>query len=170
MEDKWGPTHEVQLESGTAAKARLHTVIQYDQEWPKTGVKPHLPTTTSTSALPESGGEADQRLNETKYDWTLRKPTETITDKGGLEVKSRTAYNFASGLPTEISLPAKPEGGDAHTTKIIYYSLTSCSAAKPGYYGLPCKVKPATQPGTEGQPELLVKRSLPTRRSGHRPK
>jgi RHS repeat-associated protein len=158
LEDEWGPTHEVQLESGTSAKARLHTFIYYDQGWPGTGVKPHLPTTTSTSALIEGGGEADQRLVETKYDWTLRLPTETIVEKGGIELKTHTAYN-SYGQLTETRQPESKEAGDAYSTKIVYYSaISGCGALKTGYYGLPCEVKPGKQPGTEGQPEIVVKK------------
>jgi RHS repeat-associated protein len=158
MEEEWGPTHEVQLENGTTANARLHTVIQYDQGWPETGLKPHLPTTTSTSAKLESGAEADTRLTEAKYDWTLRLPTETIVEKSGLESISRIAYN-SYGQVTETRQPASKEAGDAYSTKIVYYSvLSGCGALKTGYYGLPCEVKPGKQPGTEGQPEIVVKK------------
>jgi RHS repeat-associated protein len=159
MQEEWGPTHEVQLESGTSAKARLHTVVQYEDAkhgWSGTGVNPHLPTATSTGALLESGGEADTRLTETNYNWTLRLPTETIVEKGGLESISRTAYN-EYGQVTETRQPASTEAGDAHSTKIVYYSFGTCISLNTGYYGLPCEVKPGKQPGTEGQPEIVVK-------------
>ncbi len=164
MHEEWGPLHEVRLESGETVNARLHTIVQYDEGWPGSGVKPHLPTRTTTGAsIPGQGIDADQRVIETKYDWTLRQPTETIVDPQGLKLTTRVAYDKDSGLPTERSLPAKPGGGDAHTTKIIYYSSVSnpedsaCSN-NPAWANLPCKVKPAAQPGTEGQPELLVTR------------
>ncbi len=162
MLEEWGPTHAIQLESGkTAPKARLHTTIRYDEGWPETGLKPHLPTRTTTGAsIPGEGKDADQRVSETKYDWTLRKPTETITDAEGLKLKTRIAYDATTGLPTERSLPAKPEGGDAHTTKIYYYThdsspVNGCQHVD-GFAGLPCEKTPAAQPGTSGQPELLV--------------
>jgi RHS repeat-associated protein len=164
MLEEWGPTHSIRLESGTIApKARLHTTIRYDEGWPGIGLKPHLPTRVTTGAsIPGEGVDPDQRVTETKYDWTLRKPTETIIDPeaGGLKLRTRTAYDSTTGLPTEHSLPAKPEGGDAHTTKIYYYthdtSPESYCQHVDGLAGLPCLVKPAAQPGTEGQPELLV--------------
>jgi RHS repeat-associated protein len=164
MLEEWGPTHSIRLESGTTApKARLHTTIRYDEGWPGTGLKPHLPTrVTSGASIPGEGVDADQRVTETKYNWTLLKPTETIVDpeSGGLKLHTRIAYDADTGLPTERSLPAKYEGGDAHTTKIYYYTHDSspesyCEHAN-GFAGLPCLVKPAAQPGTEGQPELLV--------------
>ncbi len=81
-----------------------------------------------------------------------------------MKLTTRVAYDTTSGsgLPTERSLPAKPSGGDAHTTKIIYYSAgsspDSACANNPGWANLPCKAVPAAQPGTAGQPELLVTR------------
>jgi RHS repeat-associated protein len=168
MEEEWGPLHKVTLESGETKEARLHTVVQYEdakEGWNGTGTNPHLPTKESTGASFFAGGEdADQRSTETKYDWTLRLPKETIVDSapGGLQLKTRIAYNEL-GQVTERSLPAKPTGGDAHTTKTIYYTagenpLDAACANSPGYAGLPCKVGPAKQPEAKGLPELLVTR------------
>jgi RHS repeat-associated protein len=163
MLEEWGPTHAIRLESGkTIPKARLHTTIRYDEGWPGTGLKPHLPTRVTTGAsIPGEGIDADQRVTETKYDWTLLKPTETITDpEGELKLHSRIAYDPATGLPTERSLPSGYKGGDAHTTKTYYYTHDSspiplCEHAN-GFAGLPCEKAPAAQPGTPGLPELLV--------------
>jgi RHS repeat-associated protein len=169
--EEWGPLHKVRLESGETKTARLHTTIQYEdakEGWPGIGPDPHLPTRTTTGAsIPGQGTDADQRVTETKYNWTLRKPIETITDpgEGHLQLKSRTAYDPSTGLPIESSLPAKPGGGDAHTTKTYYYSNDSVSGLdycshKQGLAGLPCVTTPASQPSTEGQPELLVTKYL----------
>lgn len=172
MREEWGPMHQVRLESGETKQAQLHTTIQYEdaqEGWPGTGPNPHLPTRVTTGAkIPKVGTDADQRITETKYDWNLRKPTETLVDPGTghLNLKSRTAYDPVTGLLTERSLPGKPEGGDAHTTKIKYYTgeiEQECGFGKQGgheegYVGLPCKVYPAAQPGTAGQPELLITR------------
>jgi RHS repeat-associated protein len=169
MREEWGPTHAIRLESGTTVpKARLHTVVQYEdakEGWPGTGTNPHLPTRTTTGAsIPGEGIDADQQVSETKYNWALRQPTETIVDPGTgshLNLHTRIAYDPTTGLPTERSLPAKPEGGDAHTTKTIYYTsgtnpLDPACGNNPGYANLPCRKLPAKQPGTAGQPELLV--------------
>jgi RHS repeat-associated protein len=164
MQEEWGPLHQVLLESGEAVKARMHTTIQYEDAkngWPGTGPDPHLPTRETTGAsIPKQGTDADVRVTETKYDWKLRQPTETISDALGMKLTTRVAYDEVSGLPIERSLPAKPGGGDAHTTKIIYYSAgsspDSACANNKGWASLPCKVMPAAQPGTEGQPELLI--------------
>jgi YD repeat-containing protein len=67
-------------------------------------------------------------------------------------------------LPIESRLPAKPEGTDAHTTKIVYYSAQeqspeSACRNKPAWANPPCKVLPAAQASpVEGNPQLLVKR------------
>jgi RHS repeat-associated protein len=165
LAQEWGPMHKVRLESGSTAQAQLHTTIQYNEGWPGTGVNPHLPTRVTTGAkIPKEGKDADQRVTETKYDWTLRKPTETIVDPSGLNLHTRLAYDSSTGLPTERSLPAKSEGGDARTTKTLYYNTseknTECGIKAPGNYqqglaGLPCKTYPAAQPGGT-LPELLV--------------
>lgn len=166
LQEELGPLHQVKLESGSIVQARLHRTVQYNdlaEGWSGTGTNPHLPTSETTAAYIGPGNEADQRTSQTKYNWTLRQPTETITDPLGMNLKTRVAYDATSGLPTERSLPAKPEGGDAHTTKTIYYTGThdehnSLCDDSPGYANLPCETMPAAQPGTPGQPELLVTR------------
>jgi len=167
LQQEWGPMHLIRLpETGETKQAQLHTTIQYEdtkEGWNGTGTNPHLPTRVTTGAkIPKVGTDADQRVTETKYDWTLREPIETIVDpgEGHLNLKTRIAYNKETGLITERSLPAKTSGGDAHTTKTIYYSSNGegdddCKN-KPAFAGLPCKVLPASQPATPGQPELLV--------------
>lgn len=164
MQEEWGPTHQVELESGSLVQARVHKTVQYDAAWPGTGVKPHLPTREVVGAsVVGQGVDADQRVTDTKYNWTLRKPTEAIVDPLGLNLRTRTAYDPESGLPTERSLPENPEGGDARTTKTIYYTAganpqdSACANSK-DWAGLPCKTMPAAQPGTPGQPDLLVTR------------
>ena len=167
MLESLGPLHKVRLESGSTVEARARTVVQYDQNAPKPPEgtpMPHLPTTETTSAKTPSGENLESRVTETHYEWTLRKPTETIVDtaEGGLKLKTRIAYDKETGMPVESSLPAKPEGGDAHTTKTIYYTKEAQSdpngscGGNATYAGLPCKTMPASQPGTAGLPELLV--------------
>lgn len=163
LQEETGPMHEIRLESGTVTQGRLHKLIQYDEEWPGSGVKPHLPTRETTGAL-VGGSFLEQRVTETKYNWTLRKPTETIIDPTGLKIRTVTAYNASNGLPTEMRQPSNPGGGGAGTTKIIYYDHGS--SGDPAcdqnalYANLPCKIMPAAQPGTEGQPQLLVRHFL----------
>jgi RHS repeat-associated protein len=162
--EEWGPMHQVRLESGSLVQARLHRVVSYDAGFfgHEGGTPdPHLPTKeVSGASIPGQETDADQRVTETKYDWSLRKPVETIVDPGGLNLRTRLAYDPETDQVTERSLPAKPEGGDAHTTVTTYYSDNGHSegpcANNPAYAGLPCTIAPAAQPGAAGQPELLV--------------
>jgi RHS repeat-associated protein len=168
MLESLGPLHKVRLESGSTVEARARTVVAYEDAkdgWDGTGVDPRLPTTETTSARTPGGEDLEPRITQNHYEWKLRKPIEMIVDaaEGGLKLKTRIAYDPATGMPIERSLPAKPEGGDAHTTKTIYYTKeanaqdSSCGN-NPPYAGLPCKTLPASQPGTAGLPELLVTR------------
>lgn len=158
---EWGPIHSVRLESGETAQARRITQILYDEGWSGAGVKPHLPTRETTCAFIDPFNCADTRVTETKYNWTLRMPTETIVDPGGLELKTRIAYDSKTGLVAERSLPAKSAGGDARTTKISYFTLADHpefdECANGGAFaGLPCKVYPAAQPWPNGLPDMTV--------------
>jgi len=161
--EEWGPLHEV---SGSAEQARKHTTIQYDgKEVPTPPVgtpMPHLPIRVTVGAsIPGQGTDADVRVTETKYDWTLRKPTETIVDPLGLALRTQVAYDKDSGLPTERRMPESKAGGDAGTTKLLYYTAgahptDSYCGNKPAWANLPCKTLPAAQPGTAGLPQLVV--------------
>ncbi len=164
MEEEWGPLHQVRLESGTTTKARLHRVVKYNEGMTEgTTPNPHLPTKQTTgAAIPGSETDADQKVTETRYNWTLRKPTETIVDpgEGHLSIRTVIAYKSSTGLPVEQRQPSDPEGKGAGTTKTIYYTLKGegeglCKNS--AYAGLPCMVFPAAQPGTLGQPQLVVR-------------
>lgn len=168
LQEEVGPMHQVRLESGTTTQARLHKSIQYDANFkylngtttPAPGeTKPHLPTTETTGALLANGSVVDQRTTEYRYNWNLRKPTETIADpQGSVENKSVILYDEKSGLPIEIRQPKDASGGGAGTKKLLYYKPGSGSSCKSDLYaGLPCKVEPAAQPETEGQPPLPVR-------------
>jgi RHS repeat-associated protein len=167
MQEEWGPLHEVRLESGSTVQARLHKTAQYDAGWAESGAegpKPHLPTReTVGAAIAGQGTDADQRVTETKYSWALRKPTDTTVDPQGLNLRTHVEYD-SPGLPTERRLPANPEGGDAHTTKTLYYTAgahpsdSSCGN-KAAWANLPCKTMPAKQLGGN-EPELLVTKYL----------
>lgn len=158
LEEEWGPTHQVRLDSGESVQARLHRTIQYENPAPPAGMPAyHLPTRETTGAsVVGKGTDADQRVVEMAYNWNLRKPTQTIVDPGGLAIKSTMAYDEATGRLTEMKQPSEQAAG---TTKIVYWTPGSggeCQSS--GWAGLPCKITPAAQPGTPGQPELLVKK------------
>ncbi len=167
MKEEWGPLHEVRLESGSLVEARMHKTIQYDYlapEPPAGTPKPHLPTTETVGARVKGQTEdVDQKVTETKYDWALRKPTDVIIDAGNghLNLRTHTEYDPATGLPTERRLPANPNGGDARSTVVRYFEAEDPSdpqCKSEIFAELPCKVMPAKQPGTAGQPDLPVAR------------
>jgi len=160
--EQLGPMREVKLDSGQVVNARSHTHTDYDEGYtpgPNDPVQLHLPTTTTTGAKVNGSGAAqDLRVAKTTYNWTLRKPTATIVDavSGGLNITRETSYNTA-GLPTSSRQP-KSNGSDAGTARTIYYGDSSdpeCSGHVE-WFNLPCKVKPAAQPGTAGLPDLPV--------------
>jgi RHS repeat-associated protein len=169
LQEETGPTHLVKIkDTGETRQARPYRSIQYNNPEPPPGQPAyHLPTSETTGALVDGSTVRDQQATSYEYNWTLRKPTATIIDPEGLAIKSVTVYDENSGLPLEIRQPSNPAGGGAGTKKIVYYK----SEAAPGqgelakcesnaYAGLPCKLEPAAQPGTAGQPQLLVKRFL----------
>jgi RHS repeat-associated protein len=168
LEEEIGPVHQVRLESGSAVQGRFHKVLQYEDEKQAGKVltpNPHLPTRETTGAW-VAGVLHDERVTETKYNWNLRKPIETVVDPGErpshLNIQTVTVYDEATGLPIETRQPSNPSGGGAGTTKTVYYTpsgLGECENS--AYVGLPCKVLPAAQTsgGTE-RPELLVKKYL----------
>jgi RHS repeat-associated protein len=170
MLEEWGPVHQVRLESGSTVQARLFRTVEYDQGMtPGTTPVPHLPTTEVTGAL-VGPTIYDQRTSKTGYDWVLRQPNEKIIDPGKspehLNLVSKVVYNDVSGVPTETRQPSDTKGEKAGTTKIFYYESGSpaggvCSGSNwSRYAGLPCEIRPAAQPGTAGQPEILVRKFL----------
>jgi RHS repeat-associated protein len=169
--EEWGPTHQVRLESGSVVQARVHLVVKYDEGFndPHEGMpKPHMPTTeTIGAAVVGQPVDADQRITETHYNWALRQPTETVVDPGEaphLNLHTRLGYDAETGQVTERSLPAKSSGGDAHTTKTVYYTdnphVEGPCTKNAAWAGLPCLIEPAAQPGTAGLPEIPVKEYL----------
>jgi RHS repeat-associated protein len=164
MQEEWGPLHQVRLESGSTAEARFHRTVGYDAEMPKeTFPDPHLPTSVTTGAsIAGQGTDADQHVTQTKYDWALRQPTETIVDPGSgkLNIRNARVYDPETGLILQQHQPSEPEGRGPGTTETVYYKAAhgSGECENDSYAGLPCKITPAAQPGTAGQPELLVQK------------
>lgn len=151
--ESWGPLHQIRLAStGETPEARSHTTVENDQGFThKEGEAwPNLPTKETVGAvIPGKSGELEPQLTETHYEWSLRKPTESIVDPGKepehLNLITKTAYN-STGQVTEERQPAGPEGGNEHTTKTEYYVAhtegeLSCDA-RPEWAGLPCEVRP----------------------------
>jgi RHS repeat-associated protein len=170
LQEEIGPMHQVRTESGTDTQARLYRAVRYDENFkylngtttPSAGeTKPHVPTSETTGALLADGTVVDKRSGRYVYNWTLRKQIEVISDpEGPEESRSVTSYDPATGLATEKRQPKEAStGSGAGTTKITYYqsgsNLQNCEFSE--YAGLPCKIGPAGQPGTSGQPELPVR-------------
>lgn len=157
--DERGPLHQVKLqEGGEVAEARLHRTIAYDNP-ANLNPAPLVPTREVTGAIfPSKGTEADQLVTETKYDWSLVKPVETITDAGvgHLNIKKKAAYDETTGLPIETRQPKASEESGAVPGATITTYWTSSPPNQEGctnggqWSGLPCKIAPAAQP--EGTP------------------
>ncbi|HEX4670235.1 MAG TPA: RHS repeat-associated core domain-containing protein [Solirubrobacterales bacterium] len=165
--ESWGPLHEVRLESGEIVQARQHTTTRYDEgePMPPAGTPPaYLPTKETVAAVvPGKEGEFEPRVTQTHYNWTLRMPTETVVDPGGLNIRSVIVYN-AAGQVVETRQPKGAGGETAGDTKTVYYSASGHSheecLGNQTYANLPCKVLPAQQTSGTGRPELLVKKFL----------
>ncbi|HEY2477744.1 MAG TPA: LamG-like jellyroll fold domain-containing protein [Solirubrobacterales bacterium] len=164
--DEKEPLHEVRLQSGSTVEARLHDVITYEDQEPtaeeeeKGASKPHLPTKEVAGAEIPGEAEAERQITEYRYDWKLRKLTDTIVDPVGLDIQTKTIYDDATGLPVKQSQPSDPEGKGAGTTETVYYSAGGGGecGGKPQYAGLPCKVTPVAQVEGTGRPKLLVRK------------
>lgn len=166
MVEELGPLHEIKLTTGELVSARRLTRIAYDEGAPA-GKSPHLPTTTTVTAQGGGATEAEDRVTKTEYDWTLRQPTATIVDAvtGGLQIKSQTSYISSTGLVKESRMP-KSETADAGVSQTVYYTAgfdfgagalsdPDCTQ-RAEWANLPCKTKPAAQPGTAGLPDVPV--------------
>jgi RHS repeat-associated protein len=163
LTEEWGPLHEIALESGETAEGRAHKRVFYDEgfELKEGETEPHLPTKELIGAdLPEQEADVDVRRTDTKYNWDLRLPEETIVDPEGLNLRTMTVYDKDTGLTLESRLPAEPEGKDARTTKFLYYTkeahpTDSDCGNSAALANLPCKTLPAAQP-SGSNPKLLV--------------
>lgn len=145
-----GPRRQVKLDSGATATARHFTSTSYTD---------HLPASRSVSAKLDDGSVADTRATSYGYDaggLAARKPSTTTVDPGGLGLVSTAHYDTGTGQEIERRLPAGT-GSDARSRLTFYYGGTEpgCTG-NPEWRGLPCKTRPAAQPGTPGQPDLPI--------------
>lgn len=165
LESTLEPETEVRLNSGATVRGRQLVRNTYDQGAPTTGGPYNLVTTTESQVrIWGAGGttvEADRRVSTTGYNWSLRTPTVTTTDPGGLGQTVRTALDPVTGLETSTTQVA---GGATTNTpatqKTIYYRATSGSGyaecdLRPEWANLPCRTQPGGQAATG--PELPVK-------------
>ena len=163
LQQVWNPVHLMRFENGWFIPGRSVTSFGYDKGAPalKEGeTAPRLPTSESVSAVPHYAENfwLDTRTTATKYDWSLRKPTETIIDPGKepehVNLASKTTYNSV-GQVIEERQPSDPEGKGAGSTKTIYWTAgtnteeSSCGG-KAAWAGLPCLTRPVAEPSPEG--------------------
>jgi RHS repeat-associated protein len=166
LEEQWGPLHEIRLGSGAIVEARAHSTFKYNEGATEEALKefkPHLITTATAGArIPGQTADLETSVTKTEYDWKWLKPKAEIMDPSGLNLKTTFVYDGTTGLLKEHRMPANPAGGDARTTKTIYYTASANSEAsecgnKPGWANLPCKMLPAAQPTpVEANPQLPI--------------
>jgi RHS repeat-associated protein len=182
--ESWGPTHKIRLNPGEyeaeqTIEARSHTWIGYDEgfERKENETWPNLPTKEVTSAYAhlKNQGEAwfvfQKSTTETKYNWELRKPTETIVDPGKepehLNLITKTVYypkesteSNPGGQVREERQPSDTEGKGAGTTKTVYWTAAANSEQsscgnKAAWAGLPCVTYTVAEPSpAESNPKL----------------
>jgi RHS repeat-associated protein len=170
MLESWGPQHQIRLASGEPVEARQHTVTRYDEGEPTPPVGTpwaYLPTRETVAAvIPGREGEFESKVTETKYEWSIRKPKETIVDPGGLNIRTVTVYNEGG----QVIDTRQPKGTEkflltgqltAGDTRTVYYSATTAQGECPAsarFANLPCEVLPAAQESGTGRPQLPVKK------------
>ncbi|GAA1550286.1 hypothetical protein GCM10009789_00100 [Kribbella sancticallisti] len=155
LESTLEPETEVRLADGTTTRGRQLSRKTYDQGAPTSGGPYNLVTTDDEQVrVWGSGGttvEADRRRTTTAYNWSLRQPTVTTTDPGGLGQTVRTTLDPVTGLETSTTQAA---GGTTTNTpatrKTINYRSTSGSGyaecdLRPEWANLPCRIQPGGQ-------------------------
>jgi YD repeat-containing protein len=130
-----GPEHEVKvakgngkgITGGSEVEARNHLKYFYDEGSPE-GRTYNLVTKTEDAAQTASKEEFDPRETKTSYSgqenlgWTLRKPTSTTTDPGGLNLTSETLYEKTTGNVIEAR-SAKGAGSGSHAAPVFAWQL-----------------------------------------------
>ncbi|MGQ0631046.1 MAG: DNRLRE domain-containing protein [Sporichthyaceae bacterium] len=150
----FGPVRQVVLPGGAegegTALAREHVINTYDQGRPTDGsaVVADMVTTTAAGArLLGTETDVDVRTVRTFYDWTIGQPTKVISDQGGLEITTQTAYdNRARPIRTDMpSAVAASRTTGADSTITDYYTGTGSApcGGKPEWDGMVCRTRPA---------------------------
>ena len=142
------------LTNGSTVRGRPVTLNTYDEGAPA-GTAYDLVTTEKAVARywDATGAEVDAELRTTttRYDWSLRQPTVTTVDPGGLTQASRNYYDAGTGLEV---MSTNPAGGTSMTTpattRIINYRATAGSGyaecdLRPEWANLPCRRQPGGQ-------------------------
>ena len=157
-----GPRHAVRLPHGKTkeneeVEARNHTVYYYDEGAPSEGGPYRLVTKVTQGAQVNGEADRDVRTTTDSYSgqeglgWKLRAPTSVTGDPSGLKVTHTTVYEASTGNVTETRAPASGGEGNAHDTRIIYYtaaenkSYPGCGE-QPQWAEMPCETLPGKQP------------------------
>ncbi|MEU3454984.1 DNRLRE domain-containing protein [Micromonospora sp. NPDC006766] len=148
------PERDVTLGNGSTVRGRPVTLNTYDEGAP-VGTAYDLVTTEKAVVRywDAKGAEVDAELRTTttKYDWSLRQPTMSTVDPGGLGQATRTYYDVGTGLEV---MNTNPAGGTSMntpaTTRIINYRATAGSGypecdLRPEWANLPCRRQPGGQ-------------------------
>ncbi|WP_157408595.1 RHS repeat-associated core domain-containing protein [Actinoplanes sp. N902-109] len=161
--ETFGPEHDVTLPvTGTTVRGREHTRFTYDEGAPASDTPYNLVTRERTSVSYVKAGQTvddDVRTTTTGYDWTLREPTSSTIDPGGLNLVSRTRYDTAG----RVTATTTAAGGSSDTTPATKVNVYYTNAANATYTecgnhaewaGQLCR----SQPGgaAQGTPALLT--------------
>jgi len=128
------------------------SVIAVDQAGNRSGVTDYVFNVKPGAVTSPKEGDAT----------SARVTLQATVDPGAsphLNLKTVTRYDTVTGLAVESRMPANPSGGDAHSTKTVYYTGDASSPdtacrSRPHWANLACKTLPAAQPGTAGLPDL----------------
>jgi RHS repeat-associated protein len=151
--ETWQPERVTALPDGQTVRGRTHAVRQYDQGAPS-GTSYDLVTSETKSlqyVLDGATVDTDKRTTATKYDWTLKQPTEITVDPAGLALTTRSSYNSA-GQVTSTTTPAGDAAGSTPSTRRTVYYRAGTGSGYPEcdshaeWAGLECRVFTAAQP------------------------
>jgi RHS repeat-associated protein len=155
LTDTYGPEHAIVLTDDSEPRGRTHTHNVYDENATATDNPYNLITTSTTTVQYDNNGvlvDAEPTTTQTEYNWTLRQPTRSTVDPGGLDLVTTTAYDTTTGLTTAVTTPA---GASSTTTpatrKTTYYragtgsGYTECDNNKE-WANLVCRIDVGGQP------------------------
>ena len=156
--EKFGPLRRIDLTAdlksgattlvpaGTSVTARTWTVNEYDAGRPSDGtakVKDQVTKVTTAAQVREHPGvRGEPRVTRTAYDWAKGLPTQTVLDPDGLAITTRTEYDD-QGRTVKQLLPGA-NGTDAATRVTTYWSAAGTGACngRPEWADLVCSTGP----------------------------
>ncbi|MFF9122916.1 RHS repeat-associated core domain-containing protein [Streptomyces sp. NPDC014889] len=174
--ESFGPLHRVELTQdlkngstvlvpgGDSVPGREWAVSEYDTGRPTDGsavVKDQLTLTVSgVRVRGYDSNMGEKYVNETLFDWAKGLPKMSITDSGGLNLVTSTAYD-AQGRVTDVSQPGST-GSDPATRVSVYWSGsgTGWCKGRPEWADAVCWTGPAGEiTGGGSEPKQVVDNS-----------